>query len=394
MSPYILLLPLILIQWFPSTDLIPPTITPLSNVGFTCGDPYSPEQAGTPMATDDDSTPTLSYEDSPEVGCSLSRLWIARDDAGNEATTVQIITFISPSPPSIFAPIIVTIPCASVKDAIENAEMLQNQLQVSHPCDRPVVITYQDSANLDRCSFTFTRTWFADDDCGNRGTFQQNIQVLNQVFPDYPENDEVNVEVDDPLRWPQHPGATSYEIYLWTDGTEKPTEPIAIVEGLVYYPSGGFTPGTRYIWQINYILANGSVIPSPNWEFEVQSYLDFNVASITLPAYAFSGQNFEVTWVITNIGNLSTGGRFWTDSVYMSADSDFQNSRRVNSIRQERFIDPDDGYTSQVTVNLEDDNIGFFYVFVLTDTYNQVRLYKLIFSIIYDIKAFYSLLSV
>ena len=98
-----------------STDLLPPTITPLSNVGFTCGDPYSPEQAGTPMATDDDSTPTLSYEDSPEVGCRLSRLWIARDDAGNEATTVQIITFTSPSPPSItdFSNVAV-IPCSNL----------------------------------------------------------------------------------------------------------------------------------------------------------------------------------------------------------------------------------------------------------------------------------------
>jgi len=115
-----------------------------------------------------------------------------------------------------------------------------------------------------------------------------------------------------------------------------------------------------------------TTVPSPIWGFETQSFPDLTVSTITVPPYAFSGQDFQLSWTVINIGNLSSGVSVFYDAVNMGPTTDFSGSRRVATIRQNRFVDPQDGYTSSVTVNLQNSDIGNFYLFVETDVYGQV----------------------
>ena len=91
-----------------------------------------------------------------------------------------------------------------------------------------------------------------------------------------------------------------------------------------------------------------------------------------MPPYAFSGQDFQLSWTVINIGNLSSEVTRFYDAVYLGQTTDFSRSRRVEMIRQNRLIDPQDGYQSSATVSLRNSDIGNFYLFVETDLYHQV----------------------
>ena len=157
----------------------------LSDISLPCNEDFSPVSIGFPTATDnEDPNPVINYVDEPAEMCTLRRIWNASDDAGNNASLIQTITFTVPQPPQILTSRQLTIPCGNVEDAIQNAE--KTTLTVIHPCERPVTTTFTDSAPVDRCGFTFTRTWVVLDDCGTSSTLQQTIRVLDQQLPDSP----------------------------------------------------------------------------------------------------------------------------------------------------------------------------------------------------------------
>ena len=347
---------------------------PLNNASIACGEDFSPNRTGIPEVVDNsDPDPLISYMDQPTHGCTLNRVWIASDKAGNTATLTQSITFFSPIPPAISAPKHISIPCGSIEDAIESASDLAKSIIVLHPCGRPTELTFMDSTDVNRCGFTFTRTWFASDDCGNQATFQQTIRVLDQQLPDSPKNGQINVPLRSSLSWPQYPGAIQYEVYIWSYKENQSSVPMAIVSNRVFYPPVNFPPGTNILWQIQYILEDGEKIPSPIWGFTTRPYLDFLVNSVSIPDFVFSGRTFELAWTVTNIGNLSTGSAIWYDAVYIGREPDFSRSRFLNFIRQNRFVDPQDGYVSTAFVQLKDEDIGFYNVFVQTDATQRVR---------------------
>ena len=345
----------------------------LSDVNLICGADFSPVATGMPIATDnEDPDPEISFADQPADMCTTRRVWNATDDAGNSAVLVQTITFTVPQPPLILTPSEIAIPCGNIEDAIQNTE--QANLTVIHPCERPVNVSFSDSTSVDRCGFTFTRAWVVQDDCGTSTTFQQNIRVLDQQLPDSPINGQVNTRLNEPLLWPQFPGSTQYEVYVWVFGTERPQAPTAVVNTRQYIPSTNYPPGTRILWQIEYVTGENTTIPSPVWGFETQSFPDLLILDVTVPPVAFSGQQFDVSWTVTNVGNLSVGASVWYDRVFLGESPDFLTSRIARTVQQRRFVDPQDGYTSQATVNLAPNDIGNFYIFVEVDTLRQVIL--------------------
>ena len=356
-------------------DTVPPTISMVNDITLTCGSDYSPNVIGTPTVSDsEDPNPSLTRQDQPSSMCTVRRVWTTTDEAGNSASVTQTITFTSPRPPQITAPSEIAIPCGSVEDAIRNAA--QTNLLVIHPCGRPVNVTYNDSTSVDRCGFTFTRNWRAQDDCGSTSVFMQTIRVLDQQFPDGPENGQVNTRLDETLLWPQFPGATSYQVYVWQYGTERPNQPTTVTSTRMYRPSTNYAPGTRYLWQIEYVTGVNTTVPSPIWGFETQSFPDLTVTTITVPPYAFSGQDFQLSWTVINIGNLSSGATQFYDAVYLGPTTDFSRSRSVERIRQNRILDPQDGYMSSATVSLQNSDIGNFYLFVETDINRHVSSHK------------------
>jgi len=105
----------------------------------------------------EDLEPSLNYTEESLPGCVLIRRWIATDAAGNEAISSQRITFVSPQPPTVSSPSNLAVACGSIEDA--STTLSHNVITVHHPCNRPVTTTYTDSATINRCGFTFSRTW-------------------------------------------------------------------------------------------------------------------------------------------------------------------------------------------------------------------------------------------
>ena len=73
------------------SDLTVPIMEDLGDVSLSCGDPFSPEVIGSPQVTDNrDVNPEVTYEDIPQAGCAMNRMWTARDAAGNTIMRTQV----------------------------------------------------------------------------------------------------------------------------------------------------------------------------------------------------------------------------------------------------------------------------------------------------------------
>ena len=194
-------------------------------------------------------------------------------------------------------------------------------------------------------------------------------------MPNSPTDREINVPVTASLQWPRYPGDIIYRVYVWPRDGSRPERPVASTTGLQFSPT--LYAGTWYNWQIEYInRGNDSIVNTgPVWSFETRPYPDLTVDTINLPATAFSGQSFEVSWIVINIGNITTPQHIWSDAVYFGASTDDRVRRRGAIVRHSSFVDPnDDGYVASATVNLNDDDLGNFFVSVETDIYRQVSI--------------------
>lgn len=352
-------------------DTEAPTLSVLSDVTVSCDDDISPAAIGIPAASDnEDSDPVVSHVDNPGEVCSVRRVWSATDNAGNNASFTQTITITNPLPPRILTPSEIVIPCGSVEEAFQNA--VQANLTIVHPCDRPVTVTFADSAQIDQCGFTLTRTWIVMDDCGTSSNLQQTVRVLDLQLPDSPVNGQVNTKLNEPLLWPQFPGATHYRVYVWMFGLQRPREPTAIVNTRRYVPPVNYPSGSRLLWQIEYVNSQNTTIPSPIWGFETQPLPDLAVTNLQIPPVGFSGQQIDISWTVKNVGNRGVGAFVWNDHIFLEHSPTFTGRRRVASIGQRRFVDPQDGYTSQASFTLAPNDIGVFYIFVAVDGYSVV----------------------
>ncbi|MBL7816022.1 MAG: gliding motility-associated C-terminal domain-containing protein [Saprospiraceae bacterium] len=109
---------------------------------------------------------------------TLTRTWTATDNCGNTATASQVVTVRDTTKP-VFAnvPANVTLSCpATMPTALPTA---------SDNCDTNVRITMTDQTTPGNCSgnYVVTRTWTAEDNCGNTSTAQQIITVKDTVAP-------------------------------------------------------------------------------------------------------------------------------------------------------------------------------------------------------------------
>ena len=371
------------------SDTLAPNLSSLSNTTLSCNEDLSPVRTGMPIVSDNlDASPLLQFMDYPIHSCGIMRVWNATDAAGNTAIIYQGINIVNPLPPVVQDPPVISIPCGSVESIVSNPQY--TNLTVIHPCGRPTTAAFRDSAQIDRCGFTFERMWDVQDDCGSNTTFKQTVHILDQQLPENPADRQINFAINEILRWRQYPGATRYRVYIWPHSRNRPTQPTSEVVVLQYAPRPSFYPGTWYDWQIEYIIGTNMTVQSPVWSFETRPYPDLAVTSITLPEMAFSGQTFEVSWTVENVGNLSSTSSDWCDSIYIGSSTDFRFSRRSAVVTQRSFIDPQDGYTASGIVTLNPNDLGTFYIHIETDIYHQVNLLvRYIHYIVYGFISFF-----
>jgi gliding motility-associated-like protein len=161
-------------------DTTPPVISGLPGAtNIECSDTPAWD---VPTATDNCSTPTLTFVDATVAGpCpgsyTLTRTWTADDGCGNTATAVQTINVDDTTPPVISGlPGPSTIECSATPNWVTPT--------ATDNCGTPT-LTFADATVAGSCpdAYTITRTWTADDGCGNTATASQVINVDDTTPP-------------------------------------------------------------------------------------------------------------------------------------------------------------------------------------------------------------------
>jgi hypothetical protein len=150
-------------------DDVKPVLTDPADITVSCGTSTAPAVTGFATATDNCSTPVVTYTDAVN-GNEIKRTWKAVDAAGNYTTAYQIITIVDNVKPVITDPADITVSCgaSTLPAATGTATATDN-------CSTPV-ITYSDVVNGN----IITRTWKATDAAGN---FSTAVQVITQSVP-------------------------------------------------------------------------------------------------------------------------------------------------------------------------------------------------------------------
>ena len=158
---------------------------------------------GSLSATDNCSTPVISYLGADSVGyggpgaCSqftIHRTWRATDNCGNSTTLTQTILVSDHTPPVLTIPANQTgvrcnqVPGRGTATATDNCT----------PTNLIVITNLSDSTIPGSCpnSYTLLRRWMARDLCGNTSTATQTLSVIDDVPPVIHVPSDVSVSCD------------------------------------------------------------------------------------------------------------------------------------------------------------------------------------------------------
>ncbi|MCK6690476.1 MAG: hypothetical protein L6Q97_00065 [Thermoanaerobaculia bacterium] len=166
------------------------------NVTIQCTDPAP--NVGSAAATDNcDASVTVTYlgQNSTYSNCpnnyQITRIWRATDNCGNSTTAAQVITVQDTQAPVFTSvPANVTIQCTDPVPFVGNAT-------ATDACAGYVQITFLGQSNTGGdCpqEYVLTRTWRAQDECGNSVTASQTITVQDNAAPAFV-NPPANVTV-------------------------------------------------------------------------------------------------------------------------------------------------------------------------------------------------------
>jgi hypothetical protein len=183
------------VQTITVQDTTPPVITCPSDVAIECDASTDPASTGSATATDNCGSVMITHSDSIVAGScpddyTILRTWTAEDECNNSSSCIQMITVQDTTPPVITCPSDVAVECDESTDPSNTgyASAVDN-------CDSSPNITYTDSRNYG----VITRTWKAEDNCGNYSTCQQTITINDTTDPIITCPQNVTVECDESI---------------------------------------------------------------------------------------------------------------------------------------------------------------------------------------------------
>jgi len=159
-------------------DTTAPVITGVpADIAVDCANVPAP---ASPDVTDNcDVDPSLTFEeilDGDDCNYTITRTWTATDNCGNTATVAQVITVTDQIAPVITGvPDDVTVDCSDIP--------LPAAPSVADNCDNDVNLVFDEVRAGDDCRYTLTRTWSAEDDCGNYAVQTQVVTVVDTLAP-------------------------------------------------------------------------------------------------------------------------------------------------------------------------------------------------------------------
>jgi hypothetical protein len=176
-------------------DVDPPVITCPPDANVPCDGSWTPEDVGVAFAEDNcDSDPAISYTDSIVPGeCAqnfvIHRKWTATDACYNVATCTQLITVEDTVDPQITCPDDVTVECIG---DVPPANI--NDVTASDNCGNVTVTHVGDVSDGKTCPEVITRTYQAEDECGNTAQCTQRITIHDMTNPQITCPDDIAVQ--------------------------------------------------------------------------------------------------------------------------------------------------------------------------------------------------------
>ncbi|MBO9566091.1 MAG: hypothetical protein J7621_25170 [Niastella sp.] len=206
------------------------------------------------------------------------------------------------------------------------------------------------------------------------------VQVTTSQLPGaitkmLPSDGNVNVSFPLTFSWFPVEKATSYDIYVWPESGTQPEEPmINNITNINYtlYSSDKLEYGKSYKWRV---LARGdcSRLESPVQTFKLRFLPDLVPYDIQIPANAFSGQEITVSWKVRNQGPGSTLDRQWIDKIFLSLDELLDDNDIQGTARNTPgALNSGGSYANSATFTLPNGISNRYYIFVLTNEYNQL----------------------
>ncbi len=216
---------------------------------------------------------------------------------------------------------------------------------------------------------------------GDSRTYNDTLITIVRSIPELifagdfsPEDGALDVNTETLLSWIPVSGATFYDIYLWKEGENIPTNPTAgDLVGISYSIQN--LPNQAYNWQV-VAKTDYCEVSSSEMSFLTQGRPNLIVDSITVPSGdVFSGQVLDLSWIIKNIGAGDTENRNWVDRISLSADTIYHGSNidpYLKAVGNFSALDPDSIYLSSTSVTLPQNITGEYYIFINTDNNSNI----------------------
>jgi len=167
-------------------DLSPPSIVCPDDITIECSESTLPGNTGMATASDNcDIDPAITFTDITAGGAcpqelTITRTWMATDQCGNTSSCDQSIFVEDSSAPLITCPDDVTISCTDSTDPDDTGFAT-----ATDNCSDNLDISFSDVTTGGSCpqAHTITRTWVAEDECGNTSLCIQLIVVTDDQAP-------------------------------------------------------------------------------------------------------------------------------------------------------------------------------------------------------------------
>ena len=134
------------------------------------------------------------------------------------------------------------------------------------------------------------------------------------------------------------------------------------------------TDAVNQVYEASQETNNASVALPVTFPAQAEGLANLEVTAVTSPEVTRGAEFLTVSWTVQNTGGGTTDSTAWYDNVYLSESSTFDRDGTIllGEVRRTNPLAPDQEYTAEQTfivpVNVE----GEFYVFVETDSRNQV----------------------
>lgn len=160
------------------SDFTPPNILDVpSDITVQCGE--IPEWPIV-FAEDFCSQVQLATSEVIEANCPMliTRTWTATDACGNETSMSQQILVVDETPPVLFnIPADITIECD------EDMPGFSMEVFATDNCSDLISLDFYDDVEVFACGQMITRTYVAEDECGNASSASQIILIVDETLP-------------------------------------------------------------------------------------------------------------------------------------------------------------------------------------------------------------------